>query len=95
MYILMPEISAQNDMYKINSKHCSTRKQSLVTGLTADLGPPIDRLAVNHPPQFYDNRQIFGLNTSAGTMGAFTAVAASSPFNAPTTASATSTATPS
>jgi len=33
--------------------------------------------------------------TSAGTMGAFTAVAASSPFNAPITASAISMATPS
>ena len=57
MYVsVMPEISAQNDMYKINSKHCSARKQSLGTGLTADLGPPIDRLAVNHPPPFCDNR---------------------------------------
>jgi hypothetical protein len=35
------------------------------------------------------------LRTSAGTMGAFTAVAASSPFRAPTTASAISMATPS
>ena len=33
--------------------------------------------------------------TSAGTMGAFNAVAASSPFNAPITASAISIATPS
>lgn len=33
--------------------------------------------------------------TSAGTMGALTAVAASSPFKAPTTASAISMATPS
>lgn len=35
------------------------------------------------------------LHTSAGTIGAFTAVAASSPFKAPTTASAISMATPS
>lgn len=34
-------------------------------------------------------------NTSAGTIGALTAVAASSPFKAPTTASAISIATPS
>jgi hypothetical protein len=35
------------------------------------------------------------INTSAGTIGALTAVAASSPFKAPTTASAISIATPS
>jgi hypothetical protein len=36
-----------------------------------------------------------GFQTSAGTMGALTAVAESSPFKAPTTASAISIATPS
>jgi len=41
------------------------------------------------------NKQIMLKLTSGGTIGAFTAVAESSPFRAPTTASAISIATPS